>query len=156
MAVFIRTDSPVPPGTASLSSTSVYPSSANYVSYVLYYTRLTISAGSEATIASLSITLSKRSLVVVFVAGVTYLGASNTFRHRIYVNSSLIYQSAYDPKIGPILRVFSAYTVLNPGSYTVSYRLYNGGPAAYNVDIYNPDYSYPGLTLVVAIVPLEP
>lgn len=65
MAVVVRTDFPVPPGTATPSSTSLsVPSAAVSSTYTLYYWNIYVDVqGYETVLLSLSVTLSKRSRI---------------------------------------------------------------------------------------------
>jgi hypothetical protein len=154
MAIFIRTDMPIPPGTASASSTTVF-SGTSYSSGTLYYTTFSIGPVSEATLASLSITLSKKSIVAIVASSFMTLSANEVLRHRIYVGNTKVYESAYDPNSIGQLRVHVTYVVLPPGTYEISYRLYNSDTVTRYAYVMAHGSALPALVLLAFVIPLE-
>jgi hypothetical protein len=149
VAIFIRTDMAAPPGTASLSTASAYAGSSS-TSISLGYANIACSAGAETTILSLSISLSKRSVVVAFASGL--MSFSDTYKElRLYIAGSIVAR-ATPPDTNKRLYSLSGYSVLAPGNYTVYFNVYSS--TGYGGTMYA-DPGMPSAVLVVAVVPLE-
>ena len=155
MSIFVRTDMPVPPGTASISSTTVNSGTIDYTTPTIYWRNFSVDAYSEATIASLTITLTKRSVVIIVVSSFMSLQYSNVFRHIIRVNGTAVYISPYDPDTRAQLRVHATHVVLSPGTHTIEYRVFNGSDTPRGVSVGAAGSDLPALTLLVFVIPLE-
>ena len=114
-----------------------------------------MNAYSEATLASLTVTLTRRSVVAIVASGFMGLDYSNVFRHRIYVNNVRVYDSPYDPSTALQLRVHATHVVLSPGTHTIEYRVYNGSDTPRGVSVVAGGSGLPALTLLVFVIPLE-
>jgi hypothetical protein len=154
MAVFIKTDAPPgAPGTASFSSTTVAPG-ASSTSLTLYYTDYYAGSGSEITLASLQISLSKKSLVAILAISHSRIVTPSGAYHRIYVGTTKLVEEYYSADDALKLRVLKTYAVLNPGTYTISYRFYAVPPYGSDFWIYTSSGN-PAIRLEAVIVPLE-
>jgi hypothetical protein len=152
MAVVVRTDFPVPPGTATPSSTSLsVPSAAVSSTYTLYYWNIYVDVqGYETVLLSLSVTLSKRSMVVA-VFSVFAKGDANGVL-RLYIGGQRVAESTLDGNTK--LRVLHGYAVLAPGTYVIKATHYTATSPAL-LEWYSYPYGNPAGTLVVYAVPLE-
>jgi hypothetical protein len=151
LAIYLRTDTSVAPGTASLT-TATGNSGTTSKTLTAYYLRKTIDINSELTILSASITLTKRSLVVAVVFALVTDNASAG--HRLYIGGTLVQEVAGASRTW--LVDLEGYRVLTPGSYTVEYRVYNYSTTTTITLDYNTGVSSsPAVKMVVYVVPLE-
>jgi hypothetical protein len=145
MAVFVRTDVPAPPGTASvqLATTSNDGSTSSAATYRKTYV-------SSATITSLSISLTKKSMVCAtfFARVVTSSTGIVTFYLRF--NGSSVNSVDINVSQNKLIAL-SGYQVLDPGSHTIDVYASISG----SVDIVGAGVTEPVCYLVVFIVPLE-
>ena len=112
-------------------------------------------AYSEATLASLTVTLTGRSVVAIVASSFMSLAYSNVFRHRIYVNGVRVYNSIPDPSTAPQLTVHAAHVTLPPGTHTIEYRVFNGSDTPCSVSVGAAGSDLPALALLVFVIPLE-
>jgi len=151
VAVFIRTDLPVPPGTASPSATSLtVPATAVGTSTTLYTEGVGADPGTEVTVVSLSISTTKRSVVVAVF---------NCFAHatgtlRLYVAGAVVAEQVVDV-VRKRLLTLHGYRVLGPGTHTVELRLYNHTTGYGSISWGAGTTDVPAGSLVVYVVPLE-
>ena len=143
------------PGTPSFSNIEVKPGSSTSTTLIAYYTVWAIDTWSETTLAELTITLTKRSVVIAIASSFGNAEAGGWIKHRLYIGGAKVFES--DPDEARVkLRVFRAYRVLEPGTYTISYRLFNEDwYNVHNFYIYSDGTDRPGLRLEVIVVPLE-
>jgi hypothetical protein len=152
VAVVLRTDFPIAPGTATPTSKSLnVPSEAVSYVYTLYYWNIYVDLeGYETVLLSLSVTLSKRSMVVA-VFSVFAKGDANGVL-RLYVGGQKVAESTLDDSTK--LRVLHGYAVLAPGTYEVKATHYTATSPA-QLEWYSYSYGNPAGMLVVYVVPLE-
>jgi hypothetical protein len=153
LAIYLRTDTPVAPGTASLR-TATGNSGTTSKTLTAYYLRVSIDINVEYTVLSTSISLTKRSLVNAVVFALITDNAN--IGHRLYIGGTLVQEVTGANQTW--LVDLEGYRVLTPGSYTVEYRVYNYAtptPSLVSID-YNTGLSNnPAVKMVVYVVPLE-
>jgi hypothetical protein len=151
VAVFIRTDAPVAPGTATPStSTLTIPDTAGGYPVTLYGTSVALDPGEERTVTFASINPTKRSLVV---AVFNCFGTSRATL-RIYIGDVLVAEQAIVVDSRQMLTIYG-YRVVPPGSYYVYVRAYNHTLETGYVTWWAEGRGLPGGSLVVYVVPLE-
>jgi hypothetical protein len=151
LAIYLRTDTPVAPGTASLT-TATGNSGTTSKTLTAYYLRALIDINVEYTVLSASISLTRRSLVVAVVFALVTDNANAG--HRLYIGGTSVLEVAGASQTR--LVDLEGYRVLTPGSYTVEYRVYNYSTTTYITLDYNTGVSnYPAVKMVVYVVPLE-
>lgn len=151
MTIYLRTDTPVAPGTASLR-TATGNSGTTSKTLTAYYLRRSVDINAELTILSASISLTKRSLVAAVVFTVVTDNANAG--HRLYIGGTLVQEVTGASQTW--LVDLEGHRVLTPGSYTVEYRVYNYSLTTiisldYNTGVSNS----PAVKMVVYVVPLE-
>jgi hypothetical protein len=151
LAIYLRTDTPVAPGTASLT-TATGNSGTTSKTLTAYYLRKTIDINAELFIIGANISLTKRSLVVATVFAVVTDNANAG--HRLYIGGTPVQEvtGASQTRLVDI----EGYRVLRPGSYTVEYKVYNYSSTTTITLDYNTGVSNsPAVRMVVYVVPLE-
>jgi hypothetical protein len=151
VAIFIRTDAPVAPGTATPStSTLTIPITAGGYIVTLYGTSVALDPGEERTVISVPISPTKRSLVV---AVFNCFGTSRATL-RIYIGDVLVAEQPMFVDKRQMLTIYG-YGVVLPGNYYVYVRAYNSTSQIGYVTWWAEDIDLPGGSLVVYVVPLE-
>jgi hypothetical protein len=151
VAIFIRTDvPPAAPGTAA-ATTGTTLSGTYTTTLDMYYENVTLLAGEEKTLISVSITLAKRSLVVAVFN--LFSDGSTAVYLRLYIGGVLVASASMD--IYKKLRTLHGYRVLPPGSYTVTAAGYNSATYSTYICHYASTTGLPTGSLVVYVVPLE-
>jgi len=120
MSIYIRTDIPVAPGTATKHSATISAGTTS-TSLTAYYISFTIDPGAELTITSLNVTPSRRSLIT---ASFTALCADSSYiDHTLYIDGTQVdYVAGADQT-----RLISlyGYKTVAPGNRVISYTVRN-------------------------------
>jgi hypothetical protein len=164
VAVVVRTDFPVAPGTATPASSTLTTASTTTVSVSLYLDSLNLSAsgvaGYTADVATVSLSLAKRSLIIAMgILMHAYADTADVVDLILVIGGTEVtLQKLKDiPTIAPY--AVHGYRVLERGSYTVVLRLRNND-ATTNHYVYchgTPDTAGNKVLgyLIVYVVPLE-
>jgi hypothetical protein len=130
VAVVLRTDFPVAPGTATPSTATITTASTTTVSVSLYLDSLNLSAsgtaGYTADVATVSLNLARRSLVVaVGILMHAYADTADVVDLILVIGGAevTLRKLKDTPAIAPY--VVHGYRALEHGSYTVALRLRN-------------------------------
>jgi hypothetical protein len=152
VAIFIRTDAPAAPGTATPSTTSItIPTTATGVSTTIYPSGTgTIDPGTEVVVLSLSVSLTKRSLVVAVFN--CFANAYATL--RLYIGGVLVAGQVVEVTRMRLLTLHG-YRTLSPGTYSVEVRAYNHTTGIGGMTCGAETTGVPACSLVVYAVPLE-
>jgi hypothetical protein len=164
VAVFIRTDLPAAPGTASRSIAYATTTTTTTASVNLRITTISLSragySGDYYDLTSVNLNLTRRSMVIVVgVLLLAYADEPNVVGLNIAI-SNIGEPAGYDLRSTPYTYVVYYNLVRPPGSYTIALRLRNGD-STMGHDVYMYGMPEPYLEanvlgyLVVYVVPLE-
>jgi len=154
MAIFVRTDFPTPPGTASISTLTRTTPSTTTVSLTFYDESLAyLSPYERATFLSTTVSLAKRS-VVVAMATLSNAFSSSEVCFELWIGGTRVNYTQFTERIGHFIVV--GYRTLPPGNHAVEAKFYNSSEqVSYGVRGYAPSGDKVIGRLAVVVVPLE-
>jgi len=151
MAIFIRTDIPVAPGTATKNYATISAGTTS-TTLTVYFTSYSIDPDAERTIVSLTVSPTKRSLIAASFTALC--GDSSYFRHTLYIDGTSADYIAGASQTRLI--TLYGYKAVAPGNRVVSYAVYNTDTVSVRTVRY-----YTGVSggvsgqLIAFLIPLE-